>query len=38
MVTDIEVIRQNVFSHTIMMVIGVGSDFKASVDYLNNRK
>ena len=38
MVTDIEIIRQNVFSHAIVIGIGVGNDFKASMHYLNNRK
>ena len=38
MVIVVEVIRQNVFSHAIVIVIGVGSDFKASMYNLNNRK
>ena len=30
-VTNVEVITQNVFSHTRVMVIGVGSDLKQSL-------
>ena len=38
LITDIKVIGQNVLRHAIVMVIGVGSDCKASMHYLNNRK
>ena len=32
-VTHIEVIRQNKFCHTRVMVIGVGSDLKSPIDF-----